>query len=62
MNAGRTVKLDGRGTFYYTPNTQGQSVDTAEGVSAKQIIDTRQLHTRNDPCQQQSGYDLLAGE
>ena len=36
MNAGRTVKLDGVGTFYYTPNTQGQGVDTAEKVSAKQ--------------------------
>ena len=41
MNAGRTVKLDGVGTFYYTPNTQGQGVDTAEEVSAKQIIGTR---------------------
>ena len=38
MNSGRTVKLDGVGTFYYTPNTQGQGVDT---VSAKQIIGTR---------------------
>ena len=41
MNAGRTVKLDGVGTFYYTPNTQSQGVDTAEEVSAKQIIGTR---------------------
>lgn len=41
MNAGRTVKLDGVGTFYYTPNTQGQGVDTPEEVSAKQIIGTR---------------------
>ena len=41
MNAGRTVKLDGVGPFYYTPNTQGQGVDTPEEVSAKQIIGTR---------------------
>lgn len=41
MNSGRTVKLDGIGTFYYTPNTSGQGVDTAEEVSAKQIIGTR---------------------
>ena len=41
MNAGRTVKLDGVGTFYYTPNTQGQVVDTPEEVSAKQSIGTR---------------------
>lgn len=41
MNAGRTVKLDGVGTFYYTPNTQGQGMDTPEEVSAKQIIGTR---------------------
>ncbi len=41
MNAGRTVKLDGVGTFYYMPNTQGQGVDTPEEVSAKQIIGTR---------------------
>ena len=41
MNSGRTVKLDGVGTFYYTPNAQGQGVDTADEVSAKQIIGTR---------------------
>ena len=41
MNAGRTVKLDGVGTFYYTANTQGQGVDTPEEVSAKQIVGTR---------------------
>lgn len=41
MNSGRTVKLDGVGTFYYTPNTAGQGVDTPEEVSAKQIIGTR---------------------
>ncbi len=41
MNSGRTVKLDGVGTFYYTADTSGQGVDTAEEVSAKQIKGTR---------------------
>lgn len=41
MNQGRTVKLNGLGTFFYTANTQGQTVDTPEEVSAKQIIGTR---------------------
>lgn len=41
MNSGRTVKLDGVGTFYYTANTTGQGVDTPEEVSAKQIKGTR---------------------
>lgn len=41
MNSGRTVKLEGVGTFYYTPDTSGQGVDTEEEVSAKQIKGTR---------------------
>ena len=41
MNPGRTVKLDGVGTFYYTANASGQGVDSAEEVSAKQITGTR---------------------
>ena len=41
MNSGRTVKLDGVGTFYYTPDTSGQGVDTPEEVNAKQIKGTR---------------------
>ena len=41
MNSGRTVKLDGVGTFYYTPDTSGQGVDSEEEVSAKQIKGTR---------------------
>lgn len=41
MNSGRTVKLDGVGTFYYTPNCAGQGVDTADEVSARQIVGTR---------------------
>ena len=48
MNSGRTVKLDGVGTFYYTANTAGQGVDSEEEVSAKQ------------PWQQQSGNDPFA--
>ena len=41
MNSGRTVKLDGVGTFYYRPDASGQGVDTPEEVSAKQIVGTR---------------------
>lgn len=41
MAQGRTVKLDGVGTFYYTANSQGQGVDTADEVSAKQITGVR---------------------
>lgn len=41
MNQGRTVKLDGLGTFYYTIDATGNGVDTPEEVSAKQIKGTR---------------------
>lgn len=41
MVQGRTVKLDGMGTFYYTARTMGNGVDTEKEVSAKQIIDVR---------------------
>lgn len=41
MAQGRTVKLDGVGTFYYTANTTGNGVDTPEEVSAKQIAGVR---------------------
>lgn len=41
MNSGRTVKLEGVGTFYYTPNTKGNGVDDPKQVSAKQIAGTR---------------------
>lgn len=41
MAQGRTVKLDGVGTFYYTANSQGQGVNTADEVSAKQITGVR---------------------
>ena len=41
MANGRTVKLDGVGTFYYTANCAGNGVDSSEKVSAKQITDVR---------------------
>lgn len=37
MAVGNTVKLDGVGTFFYTPRMKGQGVDTCEEVSAEQI-------------------------
>ena len=46
MSQGQTVKLDGVGTFFYTPNMKGQGVDTREEVSAKQI---RGTHVRFIP-------------
>ena len=41
MKEGRSVKLDGVGTFYYTANTEGKGVDTAKEVGAQQIAGTR---------------------
>lgn len=41
MNSGRTVKLDGVGTFYYTIDASGNGVDTPDEVSAKQVKGTR---------------------
>lgn len=41
MALGHTVKLDGVGTFFYTPVMKGQGVDTREEVSVKQILGTR---------------------
>ena len=41
MANGRTVKLDGLGTFYYTSNAQGNGVDAPEKVTASQITDVR---------------------
>ena len=41
MKEGRSVKLDGVGTFYYTADASGQGVDTPEEVSAKQIKGVR---------------------
>ena len=37
MNSGRSVKLKGVGTFYYTCRSEGQGVDTPEEVDARQI-------------------------
>ena len=41
MKEGRSVKLDGVGTFYYTANTEGKGVDTEKEVGAQQIAGTR---------------------
>lgn len=41
MNNGRSVKLEGLGTFYYTANSEGQGVDTSDKVGAQQITGTR---------------------
>ncbi len=41
MAQGRTVKIDGVGTFYYTAATNKQGVQTAKEVSAKQINGVR---------------------
>lgn len=41
MANGRTVKLDGVGTFYYTANAAGNGVATEKEVTAKQITDVR---------------------
>ena len=41
MANGRTVKLDGLGTFYYTAAANGNGMDSAEKVTASQIIDVR---------------------
>lgn len=41
MSSGRTVKLDGVGTFYYSAKANGQGVDTPEEVNASQIVGVR---------------------
>lgn len=41
MNTGRTVHVDGLGTFYYTCISTGKGVDSPEKVTANQIIGTR---------------------
>ena len=41
MASGRSVKLEGLGSFYYTANTAKQGVATPEEVSAKQITGAR---------------------
>ena len=61
MNSGRTVKLDGVGTFYYTPDTSGQG-DGGGGQRQADKGHARPLHSRNDPWQQQSGNDPVVGE
>ena len=41
MNAGRSVHVDGLGTFYYTCVSNGQGVDSEKEVNANQITGTR---------------------
>lgn len=41
MNSGRSVKLKGIGTFYYTCRSEGQGVDTPEEVTAGQITSSQ---------------------
>jgi predicted histone-like DNA-binding protein len=41
MAEGRSVRLEGLGTFRYTAVTTGKGVDTPDEVSAKQITDVR---------------------
>ena len=41
MKEGRSAKLDGVGTFYYTADASKQGVDTPEEVSPKQINGVR---------------------
>lgn len=41
MANGRTVKLEGLGTFYYTITANGNGVDTPEKVNASQISGVR---------------------
>lgn len=41
MNTGRTVHVEGLGTFYYTCVSNGKGVETAEKVNANQITGTR---------------------
>lgn len=41
MNSGRTVKLRGLGTYYYTINAEGNGVDNPDDVSARLIKNTR---------------------
>ena len=41
MSQGRTVKLDGLGTFYYTLTAGGNGVESADKVSVSQIAGVR---------------------
>lgn len=41
MNTGRTVHVEGLGTFYYTCVSNGKGVDAADKVNANQITGTR---------------------
>ena len=45
MAQGRSVRMDGLGTFRYTINAEKKGVDTAEEVSAEQIVAVRVRYT-----------------
>lgn len=45
MNAGRSVRMEGLGTFRYTINSEKNGVDTAADVSADQIRGVRVRYT-----------------
>lgn len=45
MAQGRSVRLEGLGTFRYTINAEKQGVDTPEEVSDKQIVAVRVRYT-----------------
>ena len=55
MNAGRTVKLDGVGTFYYTPNTRRSQRKT-------DYRHARPLYSRSGTLGQRSGQHPFAGQ
>lgn len=41
MSQGRSIKIDGLGTFYYTCTSNGNGVDSADKVNASQITGVR---------------------
>ena len=45
MAQGRSVRMDGLGTFRYTINAEKKGVDTAEEVGAEQIVAVRVRYT-----------------
>ena len=56
MADGRTVKLDGVGTFYYTAVASGNGVDSPDKVTAKQITGVRVPFTTTATFAGSSGF------
>lgn len=52
MNTGRTVHVEGLGTFYYTCVSNGKGVDSAEGERQPNLRYPRPLHPRVAPPRQ----------